>query len=105
MTSPKAEVELVTASWCKRCKEIKPDVQRVCGLVGVSYREVDYDDLEDDSPVKQSVTALPTIRVHLASAMPNEWRIFVPSQLDEWRNYMMNTVAFSQSPSAVDLDF
>jgi thiol-disulfide isomerase/thioredoxin len=105
MTTPvKAEVELLTAAWCKRCKEIKPVVQQTSAMAGASYREVDYDALEDDDPVKTTATALPTIRVRLA-AEGATWQIFVPAELDAWKTFMLNRVAFSTAPSAVDLDF
>jgi hypothetical protein len=105
MTTPsKADVEILTASWCKRCKDIKPIVQSTCALTGATYREVDYDELEDADPVKLSVKALPTIRVRVAGEMA--WRIFVPAELDAWRDFMMNRVAFAIIPSAsADLDF
>lgn len=100
----KAEVELLTATWCKRCKEIKPIVQQTCTMVGgVSYREVDYDELTDDDPVKISVKALPTIRVRMGSG--EEWRSFLPADLEAWRSYMLNSVAFASVGVAVDTDF
>jgi thiol-disulfide isomerase/thioredoxin len=102
-TPVKAEVELLTAAWCKRCKEIKPVVQQTSAMAGATYREVDYDGLGDDDPVKVAVKALPTIRVRLHGE--GGWRVFVPAELDEWRNFMLNRVAFSVVPSTVDLDF
>jgi thiol-disulfide isomerase/thioredoxin len=100
----KAEVELLTATWCKRCKEIKPVVQQTCTMVGgVSYREVDYDELADDDPVKIAVKALPTIRVRTGSA--GEWRIFLPAEIEAWRSYMLNSVAFASVGATVDTDF
>jgi len=101
---PKAEVEMLTAAWCKRCKEIKPVVQQTSAMAGATYREVDYDELEDDDPVKASVKALPTIRVRLA-ATGSEWRSFTPAELEAWKDFMLNRVAFSAAPSVVDLDF
>lgn len=103
----KAEVELLTASWCKRCKEIKPTVQQTCSLTGASYREIDYDALDDDHPVKIAVTALPTIRVRLASDVAvgdRGWQVFVPADLDKWRDFMMNRVAFA-GLATTDMDF
>ena len=103
-TPVKAEVELLTATWCKRCKEIKPVVQQTSAMAGASYREVDYDVLEDDDPVKVAVKALPTIRVRMA-AEGSEWRVFVPAEMDAWLDFMLNHVAFSAAASAIDLDF
>jgi hypothetical protein len=103
----KAEVELLTASWCKRCKEIKPVVQQTCALTGASYREIDYDALEDDNPVKTAVTALPTVRVRLTADVAvgdRGWQTFVPAELEKWRDFMMNRVAFA-GLAATDMDF
>lgn len=103
-TAPKAEVEILTAVWCKRCKEIKPVVQQTSAMAGASYREVDYDELEDDNPVKVAVKALPTIRVRMA-AEGSVWRSFTPAELEAWKEFMLNSVAFAVASSAVDLDF
>jgi hypothetical protein len=104
-TAPsKADVEILTASWCKRCKDIKPGVQSTCAITGATYREVDYDELDDADPVKIAVKALPTIRVRMTGE--TFWRVFVPAELDVWRDFMMNRVAFSTVPSdSADLDF
>ena len=103
MTS-KAEVEILTASWCKRCKDIKPVVQSTCAIASATYREVDYDELDDNDPVKIAVKALPTIRVRVTGE--TTWRTFLPAELDAWRDFMMNRVAFAAISSAsADLDF
>ena len=102
-TPMKAEVEMLTAAWCKRCKEIKPVVQQTSAMAGAVYREVDYDELEEGDPVKAAVKALPTIRVRMRGE--ETWRIFVPAELDAWKDFMLNRIAFSVVESAVDLDF
>ena len=79
-------------------------VQSTCAITGAAYREVDYDELDDTDPVKVAVKALPTIRVRMTGE--TSWRIFVPADLDAWRDFMMNRVAFAAIPSAsADLDF
>ena len=103
-TPTKAEVELLTATWCKRCKEIKPVVQQTSAMAGAVYREVDYDELEEGDPVKAAVKALPTIRVRLA-VEGSSWLSFTPAELEAWKDFMLNRVAFAATPSAVDLDF
>jgi thiol-disulfide isomerase/thioredoxin len=104
-TTHKAEVELLTATWCKRCKEIKPVVQQISAMIGASYREVDYEELEDDDPVKVAVKALPTIRVRLLTVEGSPWRVFVPAELEAWNEFMLNSVAFSSAVNSADLDF
>ena len=102
-TPTKAEVELLTATWCKRCKEIKPVVQQTSAMAGAVYREVDYDELEEGDPVKAAVKALPTIRVRMRGE--EKWHIFVPAELDAWKDFMLNRVAFTMAESGIDLDF
>ncbi len=77
------EVVLVSAVWCKRCSELKPDVRRLCEVAGVKFSILDYDDLEDDDPVKTSVKALPTIRMRVADT--TEWLTFRPTEIEEWK--------------------
>jgi len=54
------KVEFITATWCARCKEIKPRVVQVCAAAGVELVFVDYTDLEEEE--KGILTSLPTIR-------------------------------------------
>lgn len=77
------EVVLVSATWCKRCNELKPEIQRLCAAAGIAFSVVDFDELEEDDPVKLSVKALPTIRMLVASA--TAWTVYRPTELDAWR--------------------
>lgn len=81
--SAKPEVVLVSATWCKRCAELKPDIQRLCAAAGVTFNIVDYDELEEDDPVKVAVKALPTIRMRAAAA--DEWVTYRPAEIDAWK--------------------
>lgn len=80
------EVVLISATWCARCKLIKPDVEVVCRNVDAIFSIVDYDDLEEDDPVKKSVVALPTIRMRRGDG---EWTSYKPSELETWRASML----------------
>ncbi len=77
------EVVLVSAVWCKRCNELKPDIRRLCEVAGVKFSIIDYDDLEEDDPVKTSVKALPTIRMRKGG--DSEWKHFTPAEIEQWR--------------------
>lgn len=77
------EVVLVSATWCKRCNELKPEIQRLCAAAGIAFSVVDFDELEEDDPVKLSVKALPTIRMRSSSA--TAWTVYRPTELDAWR--------------------
>lgn len=82
--STKTEVVLVSATWCKRCAELKPEIQRLCAAAGVSFDIVDYDELEDDDPVKVAVKALPTIRMRPAG--DDVWKTYKPAEIDAWKS-------------------
>jgi thiol-disulfide isomerase/thioredoxin len=71
------EVQLISASWCKRCAVIKPEVEALCKTAGAKFTVVDFDELEEDDPVKCAVTALPTILMN--------GKTYTPAELDAWR--------------------
>ena len=80
----KPEVVLVSATWCKRCGELKPEIQRLCTVAGVVFNIVDFDELDEDDPVKMAVKALPTIRMR--SSTDGEWQTFRPTEIDAWKS-------------------
>lgn len=71
------EVQLISAAWCKRCAVIKPEVTALCKTAGAKFTVIDYDELEEDDPVKRTVTALPTILMG--------GKAYTPAELDAWR--------------------
>lgn len=81
--SANSEVVLVSAAWCKRCVELKPEIQRLCAATGLSFNIVDYDELDDDDPVKMAVKALPTIRMRATGS--TEWQNYRPTEIDVWK--------------------
>ena len=84
------EVVLVSATWCGRCKIIKPDVEALCKTAGATFTVVDYDDLEEDDPVKQTIKALPTIRMRCGDST---WSTYTPSEIETWKSAMLSTAA------------
>ena len=90
------EVRLISAAWCKRCAVIKPDVEALCKTAGATFTIVDFDELEEDDPVKRAVTALPTILM--------DGKAYTPAELDAWRA-AITAVAVSVAVGAGDEDF
>ena len=89
------EVQLVSAVWCKRCAVIKPDVTALCKTAGATLTIVDFDELEEDDPVKRAVTALPTILMN--------GKAYTPAEFDAWRSAI--TAAAVASAVGGDEDF
>lgn len=89
MSSP-IEVELISAAWCGRCKTIKPEVAAACAVAGARFAVVDYDELDDCDPVKNSVTALPMIRMRHCGG---PWEAYTPAELTAWKEAMMAAAA------------
>lgn len=80
------EVQLITATWCGRCKTIKPEVESICKMSGATYTVVDMETLEEDEAA--TIKSLPTIRVR-ASAAPAEaggpWTVYTAATLDAFK--------------------
>ena len=81
------EVVLVSATWCGRCKLIKPEVEALCKTAGATFTVVDYDELEEDDPVKVAVKALPTIRMRVAGG---SWATYIPAEIEAWKAAMIS---------------
>jgi thiol-disulfide isomerase/thioredoxin len=76
-------VKLISASWCKRCHELKPDIERICALAGLPLLTVDFDELEEDDELKLAVVALPTLL--LRKNKDSVWQAYTPSMFEAWR--------------------
>lgn len=95
------EVELISAAWCGRCKTIKPEVAAACAVAGARFAVVDYDELDDCDPVKNSVTALPMIRMRSGGA-DAPWEAYTPAQLPAWKEAMMAAAAAATATTGED---
>lgn len=78
------EVRMITATWCKRCQTMKPDAIAACALAGTTLLFVDYDELEEDSPMK-AIKSLPTFQILLN----NEWKSFSANEYSAWEALLM----------------
>ncbi|NDE17582.1 hypothetical protein EBZ80_21915 [bacterium] len=98
------EVELISAAWCGRCKTIKPEVAAACAVAGARFAVVDYDELDDCDPVKNSVTALPMIRMRRRSSRGADtpWEAYTPAQLPAWKEAMMAAAAAATATTGED---
>lgn len=73
------EVQYIGAEWCKRCHVLRPEIQAVCAVSGaVPFNYVDFDELDENSELKATVTALPTFRIRHGAI---------------WTTYNANTLA------------
>ena len=80
-------VQLISASWCKRCQTIKPDLVRVCELAGATLTVLDYDQMEENDPIKIDVKSLPTIRFM--------GMVYTTDSFESCKADIMNSIAFN----------
>lgn len=76
------EVQIISASWCKRCGIIKPDVAQYCALNGAALTVVDYEE-ELDEKEKEGIKSLPTIRMKRISE--TVWMIYTADTIEAWK--------------------
>ena len=91
------EVQLISATWCKRCAVIKPEVEALCKTAGAKFTVIDYDELEDDDLVKRTVKALPTILMG--------GKAYTPADLDAWREAIAAAAVAGAVGASGDDDF
>jgi hypothetical protein len=75
------EVQLISASWCKRCHVVKPDVAAHCTMNGLVLTIVDYEEMSDEE--KATIKSLPTIRMRPGPLAT--WTIYVTDTLDSFK--------------------
>lgn len=90
------EVQMISASWCKRCGVIKPGVEQACKNSGAELKIINYDELEDRDPIKNRVTALPSLIIGD--------KVYKPADSDEWRE-VLAAAAVAAATVAGDTDF
>lgn len=76
-----AEVEIISATWCKRCHIIKPEVAELCKLSGVAFTVRDMDEMDEKE--QANIKRLPTIRMRMAPDAG--WMIYTADTLDAWK--------------------
>jgi len=83
------KVEIVSASWCKSCHKVKPDVEALCKAAGVPLSVVDYEKMEEADSAK--IKALPTIRTYTATGD----HVHTAATLEAWKVIMKSFVQIS----------
>lgn len=83
------EVQLISATWCKRCHTLLPDITMVCSLAGARLTYIDMDEMDEDDPLRNSITALPTIRMRVTADDP--WNTWTAATYEDWKSTVMTT--------------
>jgi hypothetical protein len=91
------EVQMISATWCKRCHVIKPGVEQACKNAGATLTMIDYEGLEDGDPIKNRVTALPMLII-------ND-KAYKPADSEEWREVLAAAAVAAATASGGDTDF
>jgi hypothetical protein len=86
------EVEFISASWCKRCGELRPEVERRCQLTGAAMTYVDFDEIDETDERKDIVKSLPTIRMRSDGGT---WTIWTAATFNAWVDAITATSAFT----------
>jgi hypothetical protein len=69
---------------------MKPDVVADCLIAGATLSYVDYDELEEDSPLK-AITTLPTFQIRSGT----EWKSFSANDYSSWKDFLMSQAVTS----------
>jgi hypothetical protein len=85
-----SEVRMITATWCKRCHTIKPDVVEACRFAGANLVFIDFDEIEEDNPLK-GVKSLPTMQI----LIDKEWKSFSANEYSDWNALLMSQAVIS----------
>lgn len=83
------ELQIISATWCKRCDEIKPKATAVAGLASTTLKVVDYD-AELTEEERGEITKLPTLRFRASAT--DSWRTFLPTEFDAWKRTVLEAV-------------
>ena len=77
-------IKYVGASWCKPCKIVKPEVEKVCARFKIDLTIKDFDD--DLSESEQSeITKLPSIFIYDESAII---KVIVTNHIEQLTNIL-----------------
>jgi thiol-disulfide isomerase/thioredoxin len=80
-------IVLISAPWCKRCHELKPDIAGLCAIAGRTLSIVNFDELEEDDPVKMAVKSLPTILM--------DGNAYTAATIEAWKTAVICSVTVS----------
>ena len=77
-------VVYIGATWCSTCKTIKPAVEALTRRFGVGLLLLDYDRDFEEGDEKDSITKVPTLRVHRDGIQIVEWNVNQVASLEAW---------------------
>lgn len=80
-------VQLISATWCKRCVTVKPEVAKYCALAGTTMDVVDFEEMEEAE--KATIASLPTIRMKTDAA--GDWSTWTTATLEDWKSAIVQT--------------
>ena len=59
------EVQFISASWCKKCVELKPEANQLCSIAGIIMKIIDFDEMDEcderdecDETIKNTIKSL-----------------------------------------------
>ena len=96
MSNKKEYVEMITASWCGRCKEIKPEVTALCQMAGIPLTFVDYAKMEDEDT--ESIKSLPTLRTCTKNGVVDH----TASTFEDWKTLIKSLAVAAVSTDGTD---
>lgn len=83
------KVEMITASWCGRCKEIKPEVTALCEMTSIPLTFVDYTKMEEEETA--SIKSLPTLRTYTKDGVIDH----TATTIEAWKTLVKSLAAVS----------
>ncbi len=76
-------VKYISATWCKRCHELRPTVNSTCSLLNIPLNFQDYDDLTEEESAR--ITSLPTLYHHVDGKEIK----YGAKEIESWTQQMM----------------
>lgn len=83
------QVQMISAPWCKRCAEMKPDILRTVNMANAEFMYLNFDELDDDDEAKLAVKALPTVRMRVDGG---DWKAFPAGEISVWKETILSLV-------------
>jgi hypothetical protein len=95
-------VRLISAPWCKRCHDIKPDVVNHCTLAGATLDHVNYDDWDEEDPRRAEIKSLPTILMSVDGGKTHQ--VYTAATIEDWKVAIFATIQLGGG-GLTDVDF
>ncbi len=84
------QVRMITAPWCKRCAEMKPDVIHLSRLASAKLLFENYDDMPTEET--DNIKSLPSFQVRKGSEEWNICRFFSVSEYEQFKNILLENI-------------